>query len=108
LALLEHVNILSFSYLRWFRHPGNPQIPLRSQKIAAEAGIPQEFVLAVAAEETYWGERGIVLSSNNFFGLHVISEKDTNHFANQTGVYTTKPRSGPPAYVAQFSAATGF
>ena len=57
-----------------------------AEAIAPLAGIDFAFVLAVAAEETLYGTAGIVLNSNNFFGLHVNSSDDTHHFENQTGV----------------------
>ena len=76
-------------------------------KIGAAAGISAQFALAVAAEETLWGTRGIIMppgNTNNFFGLHVNSKDDIHHFAGQTDVYVTE-KDGP---VAVFSSASGF
>jgi hypothetical protein len=77
-----------------------------AQTLGAEANVSHEFILAVAAEETLWGTAGIVLSTNNFFGLHVAGKDDTEHFAGQTGVYETSGK--PPAYVATFGKESGF
>ena len=84
-----------------------------AQKIAAKAGIPIEFVLAVAGEETYWdkpGSNGVVPVTHNYFGIQVNSATDFHHYENQTGIYQTKPKNPrtPIAYVAEFSASTGF
>jgi flagellum-specific peptidoglycan hydrolase FlgJ len=74
--------------------------------IASQAGVPADWIIAVAAEETEYGTSGIVTRTNNFFGLHVSGEKDTKHFDGQTGAEKTK--GTPPVFVAVFSPSTGF
>ncbi len=74
--------------------------------IAKRLGISVEDVLGVAAEETLYGTKGIVLDTNNYFGLHVNGPSDLGHFENQTGVFKTT--GNPPAYVAKFSKMSGF
>lgn len=76
-------------------------------KIGAAAGISAQFALAVAAQETGYGTQGIVAApgnTNNYFGLHVNGQNDTNHYAGQTGVY----KAARDGWVATFSSASGF
>jgi RHS repeat-associated protein len=75
-----------------------------ADKIAQASNIPYEVILAVAAEETLWGAEGIFKDTNNWFGLHVNGENDTNHYANQTGTH----KATKDGWVAEFAAETGF
>jgi hypothetical protein len=47
-----------------------------SRTLAKRLGISVEDVLDVAAEETLYGTKGIVLSTNDYFGLHVDGPGD--------------------------------
>jgi flagellum-specific peptidoglycan hydrolase FlgJ len=77
-----------------------------AESVGKKAGVPSDWILAVAAEETNYGTSGIVLRTNNYFGLHVSGENDTNHFDGQTGVEKTKGK--PPVFVAVFGSSSGF
>ena len=75
-----------------------------AQKMAKDVGMPYEVILAVAAAETTWGSEGIFKPTNNWFGLHVNNEKDTNRYANQTGTF----KATQDGWVATFADASGF
>jgi hypothetical protein len=76
-----------------------------AETIATQAGVPGDWILAVAAEETEYGTSGIVTRTNNYFGLHVKDGNDVKHFDGQTGAEKTK---GSSVWVAVFSSSTGF
>ena len=75
-----------------------------AQELADGNGIPWEWILAVGAEETGWGQKGIVTNTNNFFGLHVNGKRDIYHYVYQVSTYLSQQ----DGWVATFGQQTGF
>jgi len=77
-----------------------------AQKLAQQLSVSVQDILAVAAEESAFGDTTIsnLAANNNFFGLH----NGSSPFPGQTGTYYTHPIKGRPVATPTFSDATGF